>query len=169
MKNTLFSRFHSNRDGATIIEFAIIAPILFLMVMGIIEFSLIMYASSVVENATAAGSRYGITGSSYGAPDRTENIRANIQRLSAGLLNENNLIIKRTIFNDFRGVQSADANPKEGDFGCADKAVLYDVSYTWNLFTPMIAYFFDDGKFIIKSSTLVKNENFVNDKVAGCP
>lgn len=169
MKKKLFSRFYGNRDGATIIEFAIIAPMLFLMIMGIIEFALIMYASSVVENATAAGSRFGITGSSYSGDDRSAYIKGSIQRLSAGMLNEDNVVIKRTIYNNFGGVSSSTANPQDGAFGCANQAVLYDVSYNWNLFTPMIAYFFDDGKFVIKSSTLVKNENFAKDNVAGCP
>lgn len=46
--------------GAAIIEFALVLPILILLVFGIIEFGYAFYQKEVLTNATREGARYGI-------------------------------------------------------------------------------------------------------------
>lgn len=49
-----------DQDGATAVEFAIILPLLILLLFGIIEFSLLLYNQQVITNATREGTRLGI-------------------------------------------------------------------------------------------------------------
>lgn len=49
-----------NRRGATLVEFALILPLLIILIFGIIEFGLIMYDQQVITNAAREGARYGI-------------------------------------------------------------------------------------------------------------
>ncbi|MHC4321967.1 MAG: TadE/TadG family type IV pilus assembly protein [Planctomycetota bacterium] len=48
------------QKGAAAVEFAIIAPLLFTILFGIIEFSLLLYDKAVITNASREGARYGI-------------------------------------------------------------------------------------------------------------
>jgi hypothetical protein len=49
-----------NEKGGSLIEFVLIAWVLFLVLFGIIEFGLIMFNQAVITNASREGARYGI-------------------------------------------------------------------------------------------------------------
>ncbi len=55
MKKTIKSQV-----GSAMIEFVLILPILLLILVGIIEFSLLFYDKAVITNASREGARYGI-------------------------------------------------------------------------------------------------------------
>ena len=55
-------RYRNCQGGATAVEFALISPVLFLLVMGIVETGLIMSAQNTLESATYVASRTGRTG-----------------------------------------------------------------------------------------------------------
>ena len=46
--------------GAVVVEFAIILPVLVLLVFGIIEFSIVLYDKALITNASREGARAGI-------------------------------------------------------------------------------------------------------------
>ena len=48
------------QKGAAAVEFAIILPILIVLLFGIVEFGLIFYNKAVITNASREGARYGI-------------------------------------------------------------------------------------------------------------
>jgi Flp pilus assembly protein TadG len=49
-----------NQKGAAIVEFALVAPLLILLVVGLCEFGLLWYNSQVIINASREGARAGI-------------------------------------------------------------------------------------------------------------
>jgi Flp pilus assembly protein TadG len=51
---------HRNERGAAAVEFAILLPVLMLILFGTIEFGLIMYFREVITNASREGARSGI-------------------------------------------------------------------------------------------------------------
>ena len=60
----MFSKFSKNIQGQTLVEFALIFPIILLIILGIIEFSLFANANSLVNYAAfvaarGPGSRHG--------------------------------------------------------------------------------------------------------------
>lgn len=53
-------RLRKNQRGAAAVEFAIVLPVLVMLVFGIIEFSLALYDKAVITNASREGARAGI-------------------------------------------------------------------------------------------------------------
>ena len=51
-----------SQKGATAVEFAIVLPLLLILVFGIIEFGVMFYDKAVITNASREGARAGITG-----------------------------------------------------------------------------------------------------------
>ncbi len=176
------SSIQENEDGATAIEFALISIPLFWMLMGIIEFGLIMFATNVVETATNAGARLGITGSNYADtiydsryanPDdnltREYIIRRTMEQMSAGILRGENLDIQCRSLGQ---VSRFGTREVSGDSGCSavnlgegGESVIFNTSYRWELFTPLISAFFGaedgaTGSVLIQSTALVRNEEF---------
>ena len=53
-------RFLKNQNGATAVEFAVILPLLLLLIFGIIEFGLFLFNRHVITNAVREAARAGI-------------------------------------------------------------------------------------------------------------
>ena len=62
-------RKHSNQKGSAAVEFALVLPILLVLVFGIVEFSLALYDKAVITNASREGARAGIV---FGDPPLTD-------------------------------------------------------------------------------------------------
>src|SRR2546430_1532616 len=54
------------RRGATIAEFALVGPIFFLLLFGVIEYARFVFAVQLVNNAAREGARYAATNSATG-------------------------------------------------------------------------------------------------------
>jgi len=52
---------YANQKGAVAVEFAMLAPLLLLIIGGIIDFGHAYYIKQVVTNASREGARYGVT------------------------------------------------------------------------------------------------------------
>lgn len=50
----------SKKEGQALVEFAILLPVLLLLLLGIIEFGLLLFNQHVITNASREGARYGI-------------------------------------------------------------------------------------------------------------
>ncbi len=61
-------RKKDRRRGAALVEFAIVLPFLVLLLVGMMEFGLLLYNQHVITNASREGARYGIVARS---PRRT--------------------------------------------------------------------------------------------------
>jgi hypothetical protein len=62
MKLTIekFTRATRTQRGAALVEFALIFPILIILIMGIIEFSVLLYDKAVITNASREAARFGV-------------------------------------------------------------------------------------------------------------
>lgn len=172
-------------DGVTAVEFALIAPVFVLILMGIIEFSLVMFVSSVMEGATSASGRYGKTGYTAVGSTRQEQIISAVASRSAGLLDATKITINTTVYPSFDSIDQEEpyidsnhngthdvgetytdvnGNAQWDSFGVAglgnaNDVVVYTASYPWVINTPIIANFLG-STIIISSRTVVKNEPY---------
>jgi len=104
-----------NERGAVATEFALLLPVLLTILLGIIEFGMIMYGREIVTNATREGARAGIT---QGPPKLTsgqiitisDNYLTNtginpanvtFTAIGAGLANPNTLTVHATYSYNF--------------------------------------------------------------------
>ena len=65
MKN-IFTKIYlkppGRKNAQGMLEFALVLPVLLIMILGVIEFSRLMFAWVIIENSTRFGIRYASTG-----------------------------------------------------------------------------------------------------------
>ncbi|MCH2546672.1 MAG: pilus assembly protein [Alphaproteobacteria bacterium] len=162
------SEITENNDGATIIEFAIVAPVFILLLFGIIEFSVIMYAKSTMEGATSITSRLGKTGYTEEGITRQEMLTQLLVDRAGGLMDPEEIEITTLIYENFadigqpeplsidiNGNQQYDASDGdayqdingngqwdedmgEAGLGGAGDIVVYKIHYPWQVKTPVM-------------------------------
>lgn len=107
----------TNQSGQSLVEFALILPILLLLIMGIIEFGFIMNSYLTIQNASREGARIGIVGAA-------------------------DLDIRNRVLSDSPNLQAADLTinitPEEGSRGPGD-TITVAVTYNYHLVTPIIS------------------------------
>ena len=178
----------ADRQGASAVEFALVAPTLVLLLLGILEFSLLMAAEVTLSNAVAEVARFGITGQTGTDKTREELIREQVDQAAEGLFDSSLLEFETLVYPDFSSVGRPEPfNDENGNgvrdpgesyedlngngqwdadmgvpgAGGPDDIVLYRVRYPWRLMIPVFRPFFPpDGEVEIEASLAVRNEPF---------
>lgn len=162
----IVTALRKNKEGATAIEFAMVAPVLFLLIFGILEFGLVLATQSTLEGATTAAAR------SYKAAARDNNpgadadaVHSLIARYSGRLVQPGNLrvtAVKLVGWGDAAMPDDVDEN--EGPSGTVSEVIQYRVYYDYRIYTPFLASLLagDRGVLLIRTSTVVQNEPSIN-------
>jgi Flp pilus assembly protein TadG len=183
-----------DREGGTMIEFAFVAPILMLFIMGIIEVAMILLVSTLLEGSVREAARYGITGYVVDGFDRVGMIRKIVRQHTLGLVDMEQVEIQTVTYQSFSAIgqpepftdkngnntrdagesfNDVNGNGKwDDDMGVAGAGgpgdiVVYTVTYDW----PMLTSYMDDllgrgGVIQLKASYAVRNEPW-NIGIAG--
>ena len=177
-----------DRRGATAVEFAFAAPILITTVVAIIEFSMIMASSMLLEGAVRDASRYGITGYTSGGVTRAQKILDIVESRSMGIIHLENLTVDTKTYTSFASIGQpepfVDAAPYnhqwdpgetytdvngnghyDEDMGVSGAGgpgdiVLYTVRADWPLLTGLLAPIFGRDAMAMKASMVVRNEPY---------
>lgn len=168
------ARFWSANEGVTAMEFAFVAPVLVLFMMGTIEVSMMMFVQNILESATFNASRLGKTGFATAGATREETIRAMVEQRAGGLMDTNLIDIEAVSYGggfgdinqpepftdsngnnikdvgepyiDSNGNGSWDSDMGMAGLGVAGDVVVYTVRYPWELMTPIAGYFFGENE-----------------------
>jgi len=98
------TRFWKCSHGAAAVEFAVVAPVFFLLVMGIIEIGLYMYTSVALESMVSRVGREASIGNIPGVGTRSERALAMIRNDTSALMGGNMTVISsRVIVADQQG------------------------------------------------------------------
>ncbi|MFC3693512.1 TadE/TadG family type IV pilus assembly protein [Chenggangzhangella methanolivorans] len=181
------ARFNRDARGVTMVEFGLIAPVLTLMIMGIVELGLMMAGQAVLDNATFVASRIGKTGYETKDKKQDKQIAEAIQKAASSYLDPNKIIVTSTAYSDYdsmkpepftdtnkNGVRDAgepfvdvngngsyDTNVGSSGYGASGQVVLYTATYNWTLFTPMIGRLIGKNNVVpLQARVVVKNEPF---------
>lgn len=166
------------RDGATAVEFALIAAPFFMLLMGILELALVFLVSTTLEHATQDASRMIRTGEFQGgggvSADDFETLVCD--RLSwLGDSCKAQLDVDVRAYASLTDMVTAQANnPYDPEQACFEaggprEVVLVRTSVRWKIYTPLLAPSMastGDGKRLIQSTTAFKNEPFGGDAPA---
>ena len=183
-------RLRDREDGSPAAEFAFVAPIMILLVVGTIEFGMIMFVTILMESGLRDAARYGITGSEFGKMSRMERIVEIINDRTLGLVDISEADIQILVYPDFGqigdgedfvdgngngtydvGETFTDANGNgtwDSDIGqsgpgASGQVVLYRIEYAWELLTPLaVPLIGEGGKFTLSASIAVRNEPYNN-------
>lgn len=186
--DNMLRRFWRANEGVSAIEFAIVVPVLLLLIFGIVEFATIMLVANIMENATSISSRLGKTGYTASGQSRSDTIRASVIARAGGLVDSNKLTITSKFYKQFDQINNAEPwNDANGNglaevgeytdingngqydsdmglagFGNAEDIVVYTVNYPWSIMTPIMREIIGNGngEFPITARAVVKNEPY---------
>jgi hypothetical protein len=178
-------QFAGDQRGSAAIQFALIMPLLLLLIIGSFEYAVVMFVSGTVESAVLAASRYGATGFEEGGGSRMDRIRAMITEKTLGIVNGTNADIDTFVFPSFSAIQapepftdldadgrwdpgepfvdlngngSRDAGSGTPGPGAACEVVLYVVTYQTQSITGLLRAAM--GRITHHASVAVRNEPF---------
>jgi len=145
-------------QGNSLIEAAIITPLLLLLTFAIVDFASLLYAYLALENGVSQATRFAVTGNLMDDPDnpggmlsREESIKAAMRRATP------TLTIADAAFT-FSHLP-AGGSAWVGGTGGPDDVGKVTINYTWTLLTPLIRPFFANGQIGLTVESAMKNES----------
>lgn len=172
--------------GSVIVEFGLVAPLVLAVIFGIIEFSGITFAQTLLEGGAGQASRFGMLGSAPEGSSREAAIRQIIEDNAFGIIDADDVQIETLtydsfaavgqpepfedangngsfdddeVFQDINGNDQRDEDQGRAAAGNADDVVLYRLSYDWDIMVPIFQPFFGD-QIALQAATVVRNEPF---------
>jgi Flp pilus assembly protein TadG len=130
-----FAACMRSNDGASAIEFALCAPVIFIIILGTIELSLDMFVDASVQLAAQAASRAGLTTENPATGTRAQEAQ---QIVMDYLGRWKNLGASVTIAEqDFAAYSDVGTSSFTGGLGGLGDVVSYNITVTMPAFTPI--------------------------------
>ena len=149
---SIIGRARCGRRGQSAVEFAMVAPLFFLLVFGITDFGRLFFTQVTLQHALREAGRYAVTGQKYGGgTNRVDSIKAKAQQYAVGLIQDPSQIHVTSVIG---GVNS---NNFAGGPG---SVVVVSLATKLKFITPFIGHFFPGGVYDFTVSTTFKNEPF---------
>lgn len=183
-KPTLLRRLAGDDRGATIVEFAIVAPVFIVLLLGIFDFGHMVYAQSVLQGAVHAAGRD--SGLESGA-DFMDRIDEKVRGQVGNIVPHGSVLTSRTNYESFNDVNKpedfVDANGNgaydgnecftdvnengqwdedrglEG-LGGADDVVLYTATLEYDRLVPLFRFVGGAERRTMAASTILRNQPF---------
>lgn len=181
-------RLYRRADGGVSVEFGLLAPLLFLISIGIVDVGMALFTWATMEGGLREASRYGITGNDpTDGTTRLDEIKDIIEKMSGGMIDVDKATIdvkayptfadvgKAEAFddangngthdsgealNDCNGNGQADADRgRDDDAGTSGEVVVYTIEYDYEMMTPVLMNLVGEGgKLPLRATVVVRNE-----------
>jgi hypothetical protein len=172
--------------GATVVEFALVAPAFLAILCAIMEFSGIMFVQTLLEGAAREASRYGIIGQGGTCQDRTSKILHVLEDNTYGIIDLDELEMNFRVYESFDEIGQPEPYTDENENGAYDvgepyqdinangswdedmgtvgqggpgEVVEYRLSYDWPIMIPLFEPLFGET-ITLRSNIAVRNEPF---------
>lgn len=155
-----------SRKGAAAVELALIAPIFFMLIVGVVEMTMMMTAQQLMESAAYNTSRLAKTGYVTSGMTQMQTVSQvlNRQLESFGtFIDMSHVTMTAKAYSTFASIGSGQGS--EG-LGTAEQIVVYTINYPWKLVTPMLGSLIGSqdayGNWIVnlQSRIVVRNEPY---------
>jgi Flp pilus assembly protein TadG len=170
-----------SRKGSAAIEFAFIAPVLFVLIMGVIEVGIIFFAQFLLQSATDDAARLIRTGQvASSSMTQTEFRQYICDKVSALMSCDSNLLIDVESYSTFASTSYTSALNSDGtldtdalnnySIGDVCSVVLVRTFYTWSVATPLLTTFLvnmANDMHLLSSAAAFRNEPY-STSVSGC-
>lgn len=171
---------HDSRAGSAAIEFAMIAPVFFVLLMGTIEVGIMFFAQFTLQNAVDDEARQIRTGQVAASSVTQQEFRQAVcDKITPILGCDANLQIDVESYPSFgtanftspmTSSNTLDPNLNNFDPGTVCSVVLVRAFYTWNVVTPLLTPFMinmANNEHLITATAAFRNEPY-NNTVSGC-
>lgn len=164
------------KSGSAAIEFAFVAPVLFLFLFGIIETGVLFFASAALQNATDDVGRMIRTGQLTGDVS-SATLRDQVCSDIDGLISYGDctagLQVDLRTYNDFASATYPSLTKVDGTIDptklavntTADcQVVLMRVYYTWTIMTPLMSTLIENipgGKYLLSAAAAFRTEPYL--------
>ena len=138
--------------GSSLLEAALILPLVLLVTFAIVEFSVIFCIYLALENGVSQATRYGVTGNQMPTLTRDASIMETMRQSTPVVT------ILDSAFT-FSHLPAGAANWQNGPGGPGDLEKV-TVDYTWSIMTPLLQPLFPNGQVHIQVASAMKNESF---------
>jgi len=150
-----------SRKGATAVEFALVAPVFLLFLIGLVEMSLMLLVEHMLENAAYNASRLSKTGFVAEGKTQMETVMDVVNRELGSLdplISTSRMTFTSTVYGSLGEIGGEGS---EG-LGTASQIVVFTISYPWQVFTPLMRDIIGDENGIVNLSSriVVKNEPY---------
>jgi len=153
-------RFRRLKDatGATLLEAAIITPLLLLLTFSIADFGGLFYVYLALENGVSQATRQAITGNSMDDPSNPGTPLSRAGTIKAAMRSATpTLNIPDGAFTfEHMPVGGTSWVGGTGGPGEIEKVTI---TYTWPIMTPLLKPFFAGGQLTMKVESMMKNES----------
>lgn len=166
---SLVARQQRRMRGVAAVEFALVAPILFLLLFGVIDLALMFWVNLSMQYAVREGARYAVTGQvdldpATAAQQRYVAVIEKIRLSSMGMYDQVKPRISVTNYgNDGSNARTQNYDPAAPVAtifgGPGDIIVLQLNNCTWTRLT-VLAPFFKNGTYTFDVATTMRNEAF---------
>jgi hypothetical protein len=147
----------SDSKGTSLVEAALLTPLLVLLTISIADFGSLFYVYLALENGASQASRYGVTGNLMDDPlnpgtplSREDSIKLAMRQATP------TLTINDSAFT-FTHMAPGGGAWLAGSGGANDIGKV-SINYTWPLFNPLLWPFFTGGQITLKVDSAMKNE-----------
>jgi uncharacterized membrane protein (UPF0127 family) len=143
--------------GTSILEAAIITPLLLLLTLSIVDFGALFYVYLALENGVSQATRFGVTGQLLGDPAHPGNNLSRDDSLKLAMRQATpTLTIPDAAFT-FSNMPPG-ATTWGGGSGGPNALAKVSVAYTWRFINPMLWPFFPGGQITLNVESAMKNE-----------
>ncbi|MGN6147529.1 MAG: TadE/TadG family type IV pilus assembly protein [Rhizomicrobium sp.] len=168
------------KKGSAAIEFAMIAPVLFLFLFGIIETGVIFFGSAMLQNATDDTARQIRTGTLSGTLKQADLVKQICSEVT-GLISKSdctkNLQVDLRSYSSFTGSSYVSVTKSDGtvdpakltvDTAADCKVVLFRSFYPWKVMTPLMSTLIANTKvgiYLLSSASAFRTEPYTSSSV----
>jgi Flp pilus assembly protein TadG len=111
------SRFSSTQNGATAVEFALVAPLFLGLIIAILETCLFLFAQQTLQTAAVQAGRIFMTGSAQNSGLTQAQFQADVCPLIQPLFNCNNLMVNVQSYSSFASANASEPTLTYGGGG----------------------------------------------------
>lgn len=188
LRSNLIPLAHADR-GATVLEFAFVAPVMLLLLLGGLDIGLRIYVRSVLEGEMAKAGRDSSLESGTNSTTQT-NLDTRVQTMINQVMRTANVSFTRTSFSSYARVQNRaepfidannnglcdngetyqdsnrnsrwDADSGLSGAGGANDALLYTATVTYPSILPLSAILGQGSNVTISASTVLRNQPYTD-------
>lgn len=147
-------RLHRSRSGQSLVEFAMIAPLFFILLFGIIDFGRLFFTQMTLQHALREAGRFAVTGRTLDDP---ANPGQQLTRLDSII----QIARQAAAGSDVTSIEISSLQGGANNAGGSGDTITVALTTNLQLITPLIGrYFGPDGLYTFTVSTTFKNEPF---------
>jgi hypothetical protein len=144
--------------GTSILEAAMITPLLLLLTFSIVDFGALFYVYLALENGVSQATRFAVTGRLLDDPKKPGTMLSRDNSIKLAMRQATpTLTIDDSAFT-FSHMAPGGAAWVGGGSGGPNELAKVSIGYTWRFFNPMMSAFFTGGRITLNVDSAMKNE-----------